>query len=180
MSWRIDPSHTRVQFSVRHMMIANVHGRFANVNGTVEFDPARPSQAHVDVTIDAASLDTGDPKRDAHLRSSDFFDVERFPVLAFKSYRAEKISETRGRLIGGLTIRGITREVVLNVEYNGQAAAWGQVSAGFTAQTKISRHDWDLTWNVALETGGVLVGDTVNISLELELIKQVEPELVLN
>ena len=181
MSWKIDTAHTRVAFSVRHMMIANVHGQFGNVTGTVEFDQDRPAQAKVDVTIDAASIDTGDPNRDAHLRSADFFNVEQYPVLAFKSRRAERIDDTSGRLIGDLTIRGVTKEVVLDVEYNGEATSpYGTTSAGFSARTKINRRDWGLNWNVALEAGGVLVGETIKITLEVELIKQLEPEVTLN
>jgi polyisoprenoid-binding protein YceI len=180
MAWKIDPSHTRAVFSVRHMMISNVHGQFDNVAGTVDFDEARPTQSSVDVQIEAASIDTRDERRDGHLKSADFLDAEHYPYLTFKSKRSEVIDDTHGRLYGDLTIRGVTREVVLAVEYNGQAKGpYGQVSAGFTASTKINRKDWGLTWNMGLETGGVLVGDTVNISIELEIVKQGAPEPVL-
>lgn len=183
MSWKIDSSHTRAGFSVRHMMIANVHGQFENVTGTVDFNEQDPTQSTVDVQIEVASLNTRDEKRDGHLRSADFFDVEQYPHLTFKSRRAVKLDATHGQLIGDLTIRGITKEVTLDVEYTGQAKSpWGTTSAGFIATTKVNRKDWGLNWNVALETGGVLVGDTVNIQIEAEIVKQpvAQPEAVLN
>ncbi len=181
MSWKIDPSHTRAVFSVRHMMISNVHGLFEDVSGTVDFDEQIPTRSKVDVQIAAASLSTRDERRDAHLRSGDFLDAEQYPYLTFKSRKVEKLDNTHGRLTGDLTIRGVTRPVVLDVEYAGQAKSpFGLVSAGFTAHTRINRKDWGLTWNMALETGGVLVGDVINIDIELEIVKQLEPELVLN
>ena len=177
MAWKIDSSHSRVAFSVRHMMISNVHGQFQNVNGTVEFDEARPTRSTVDVQIEAASIDTHDEKRDGHLRSADFFDAARFPYLAFKSRRVEVLDDSHGKLYGELTIKDVTRDVVLAVEYSGMARSpWGTSSAGFTAAAKINRKDFGLNWNVALETGGVLVGDTINISIELEIVKQGAPE----
>ena len=183
MSWKIDPSHTRAGFSVRHMMIANVHGQFENVTGTVDFNEADPARSSVDVQIEVASLTTRDEKRDAHLRSADFFDAEKYPYITFKSRRVEKLGDNHGRLIGDLTMRGITHEVALDVEYAGLAKSpWGTTSAGFNAQTKVNRKDWGLNWNVALETGGVLVGDTVNIEIEAEIVKQpvAEPEVAAN
>jgi polyisoprenoid-binding protein YceI len=183
MSWKIDPSHTRAGFSVRHMMIANVHGQFETVTGTVDFNEADPARSAVDVQIDVASLNTRDEKRDAHLRSPDFFDVEKYPTLTFTSKRVEKLGENHGRIIGDLTIKGTTKEVALDVEYIGQAKSpWGTTSAGFTARAKVNRKDWGLNWNVALETGGVLVGDTVNIDIEAEIVKvpEAQPETVLN
>jgi polyisoprenoid-binding protein YceI len=177
MAWKIDPAHARAVFSARHMMISNVHGEFKKVTGTVEFDEARPTQSTVDVQIEAASIYTHDERRDGHLKSADFLDAEHYPYLTFKSKRAEVTDDTHGRLYGDLTIRGITREVVLAVEYNGQAKGpYGQVSAGFSATTKINRKDWNLNWNMALETGGVLVGDIVTINIELEIVKQGVPE----
>lgn len=183
MAWKIDPSHTRAGFSVRHMMIANVHGQFENVTGTVDFNEQDPTRSSVDVQIEVASLTTRDEKRDAHLKSADFFDAENHPYMTFKSRRAVKLDENHGQLIGDLTIRGITKEVVLDVEYTGQAKSpWGTLSAGFEATTKVNRKDWGLNWNVALETGGVLVGDTVNIHIEAEIVKQpeVQPQAALN
>ncbi len=175
MAWQIDPSHTRAVFSVRHMMIANVHGQFDKVTGTVDFNETDPARSSVDVQIDTASFTTHDDKRDAHLRSGDFLDVDNYPFLTFKGTQAEKLDETHGRLTGDLTIRGITRPVTLAVEYNGQQKTpWGTTNAGFSARTKINRKDWNLNWNVALETGGVLVGETVNIEIDVEIVKQPE------
>jgi len=177
MTWTIDSAHTRVVFSARHMMISNVHGRFETVNGTVEFDENNPTATRVDVQIDAASINTGEPQRDAHLKSPDFLDAENYPYLTFKSTRVEQIDNTTAKLYGDLTIRGVTRPVVLDVEYQGLAKSpWGATSAGFSASTKISRKEWGLEWNVALETGGFLVSDVVNITIELEIIKQPEAE----
>jgi len=175
MAWQIDNSHSEVQFSVKHMMISTVRGRFNEFSGTVEADEANPTAAAVDVQIATNSLVTGDPKRDGHLRSPDFFDVEQFPYITFKSTRVEQVDATRGKLVGDLTIRDVTKPVVLDFEYAGQAKTpWGTTSAGFNAQTKINRKDWNLNWNVALETGGWLVGDQITINIELELVKQVE------
>ena len=175
MSWKIDPAHSQIQFSIRHMMISNVRGRFENFTGVVEFDEQDPIHSTVDIQIEAASVNTREARRDGHLRSPDFFDADKYPYLTFKSKRVEKTDATHGRVVGDLTIRDIAKEVVLDVEYSGQAKSpWGAISAGFDATTKINRKDWDLTWNVALETGGVLVGDEINVSIELEIIKQAE------
>lgn len=175
MAWQIDPSHTRAVFSVRHMMIANVRGQFDKVTGTVDFNEADPARSSVDVQIDAASFTTHDEKRDGHLRSGDFLDVEHYPVLTFKSTKVEKTSDATGKITGDLTIRGVTHPVVLETEYNGQQKTpWGTLNAGFSATTKINRKEWGLNWNVALETGGVLVGDVVTINIELEVTKQPE------
>ncbi len=177
MSWTIDPAHTRATFSAKHMMITNVHGQFNEVEGAVDFNEQDPTRSTVDVKIVAASLNTHEEKRDAHLKSPDFFDVEKYPYLLFKSARVEKTSENTGRIYGDLTIRDMTKPVTLDVEYNGQAKSpWGATSAGFTATTKVNRKDWDLNWNMALETGGWLVGDTITINLEVEIVKQAAPE----
>lgn len=177
MSWQIDASHSHVGFSVRHMMISKVRGQFERFTGTIEVNEDNIVQSHVDVQIETTSINTRDEKRDAHLRSADFFNAEQYPYMTFKSTRVEQINETQGRIIGDLTIRNITKEVVLDVEYEGQSKSpWGTTSAGFSATTKINRKDWDLTWNVGLETGGVLVGDEVTINIELEIVKQVEAE----
>jgi polyisoprenoid-binding protein YceI len=175
MAWQIDTSHSSVNFSVRHMMISTARGGFTTFSGTVEIDEANPSNSTVDVQIDAASIDTRDEKRDAHLRSADFFDVENYPVITFKSTRVEPVDESTGRIVGDLTIRGVTREVVLNTEFIGQAKSpWGTTSYGFEAETRINRKDFGLNWNVALETGGFLVSDEIKISIQLEVVKQVE------
>jgi polyisoprenoid-binding protein YceI len=175
MAWQIDAAHSEIQFSARHMMISTVRGQFKNFTGTVEADEHNPTAAKVDVRIEATSLVTGDEKRDGHLRSPDFFDVDTYPYITFKSTRLEQLSAERGKLYGDLTIRDVTKPVTLDIEYAGQATSpWGTTSAGFSAQTKISRKEWGLNWNVALETGGWLVGDQITISIELELVKQVE------
>ena len=172
MSWKIDNAHSLVEFSVRHMMISTVRGRFERFSGTVEFNENDPTASSVDVQIEAASINTNESQRDNHLRSADFFDAEKFPYLSFKSTRVEKIDENNGRIYGDLTIRDISHPVVLETEYNGQAKSpWGSTSAGFTANTKINRKDWNLGWNQALETGGMLVGDEIKIHIELEIVK---------
>jgi len=177
MSWQIDSAHSQIQFSVRHMMISNVRGRFENFTGVVEFNEQDPTRSSVDVQIEAASINTREAQRDGHLKSPDFLNADKYPYLTFKSKRIEKTDATHGRMIGVLTIRDITKEVVLDVEYSGQAKSpWGTTSAGFSAATKINRKDWDLTWNQALETGGVLVGDEVNVNIELEIVKQAEAQ----
>ena len=174
MSWQIDPSHSAVQFSVRHMMISTVRGEFDRFSGEVGFDEANPAATTVDIQIEADSINTRDAKRDGHLRSADFFDAEQYPTLHFKSTRVEVKDDTHARLIGDLTIRDVTHEVALDVEYVGQAKSpWGTTSAGFSAVTRINRKDWGLNWNQALETGGVLVGDEIKIDIELELVQQV-------
>ena len=174
-SWVIDNSHSSVQFTVRHMMISKARGRFASFGGTVNFDEAAPANSSVDVKIEAASIETKDEKRDGHLVSPDFLDAASHPYLTFVSKRVEVVDESHGKIYGDLTIRGVTREVVLDTEYNGQARSpWGTTSAGFNASTKINRKDFGLNWNVALETGGVLVGEEVSIEIEIEIVKQVE------
>lgn len=172
MTWNIDTSHTRALFAVRHMMISTVRGQFDKVSGKVDFNQDNPELSSVEVSIDAASFDTKDPQRDAHLRSPDFLDVEKYPFITFKSTKVEKTGDNTGLITGDLTIRDVTRPVTLNTEFNGVAKApWGTTSAGFTATTKINRKDFGLVWNVALETGGVLVGEEVSITLEVEIIK---------
>lgn len=175
MTWNIDSSHTRANFSVRHMMISNVNGQFDDITGTVDFNEADPAQSSLNVKIGVASINTRDEKRDGHLKSPDFFDVANHPYLTFESTKAEKTGENVGRVTGNLTIRGVSKPVVLEVEYNGQAKSpWGTTSAGFSATAKINRKDWGLNWNVALETGGWLVGDDVKITIEAEIVKQPE------
>lgn len=177
MSWTIDNSHSQITFSVRHMMISNVHGRFEKFTGNVEFNEQNPTLSSVEVQIDADSINTRDEKRDGHLKSPDFFNAAEFPYVVFKSTRVEKLDDSHGKIYGDLTIRGIAKSVVLDVEYSGNAKSpWGSTSAGFSASTKLNRKDWDLNWNVALETGGWLVGDTININIELEIVKQAEPQ----
>jgi len=176
--WEIDSSHSSVHFSVRHLVIAKVRGVFARWSGSVNVPDGDFSKATVDVTIDASSIDTGVAQRDAHLKSADFFDVAEFPELRFAGKRVQPRSGTEVQVVGDLTIRGITREVVLRVEQHGQAKdPWGNVRAAFTAKTSIDRKDFGLTWNQALETGGVMVGDRVEIEAEIEAVKQAEAQV---
>ena len=173
MPWQLDKAHSDIQFAVRHMMISTVRGRFEEFDGIFDVNEADPTQSKIEVVIQVASINTKEPQRDADLKSPNFLDVEKYPTLTFKSTRIEKIDDAQARMIGDLTIKDITKEVVLDVEYAGQAKSpWGTVSAGFTATTKIDRKDWGLTYNAVLETGGVLVGDEVKINIELELKKQ--------
>jgi polyisoprenoid-binding protein YceI len=176
MSWKIDPAHSEVTFVARHMMISKVRGQFDTFGGTVEFDETNPENTLVDVQIEAASINTRETQRDTHLRSPDFFYAEKYPYLVFRSNKVELTGKNRARLIGDLTIRDVTHEVALDVQYAGKAKSpMGSTSAGFSAQTRINREDWGLNWNVALETGGWLVGKEIDINIEVELIKQAEP-----
>ncbi len=174
--WNIDSAHANANFAVRHMAVSTVRGRLGTVNGTLNFDPANPNAGSVEVQIDAASIDTGVEDRDNHLRSADFLDVENNPYITFKSTRVVVEGEDAGKVIGDLTIRGVTREVTLDVDYLGETTnPFDQsIAVGFEASTKINREDWDLTWNVALETGGFLVGKDIKITLDLEAIKVAE------
>jgi polyisoprenoid-binding protein YceI len=171
--WDIDTSHSGVHFTVRHMVIAKVRGAFGRWQGSIDFDAADPTQSKVEVAIDTASIDTREPKRDEHLRSPDFLDVAQFPQIAFKSTRIARDGEDRYRVDGELTIHGVTRPVVLEVEGGSQVKdPWGNTRTGFSATTTISRKEFGLTWNVALEAGGFLVGDRLDINLEIEAIKK--------
>lgn len=175
MAWQIDPAHSQIQFAVRHMMIATVRGRFERFSGTVEFNEDDPAATTVEMQIEANSISTNQADRDAHLKSPDFLHAEQYPYLTFKSKRVVLQDGTHAQLIGDLTIRDVTREVTLDVEYIGQAKSpWGTTSAGFTARTRINRKDWNLTWNQVLESGGVLVADEVGINIELELVRQAQ------
>lgn len=175
MLWTIDPAHAEITFSVRHMMISNVRGRFEKFGGNVNFDMENPEKSNVSVSIEASSINTRESKRDAHLKSADFLAADKFPALTFRSTSIEKLDETHGRIHGELTIRNITRPVTLDTVLNGIVKSpWGQTSAGFSASTQINRKDWDLNWNVALEAGGWLVGDQIAINIELELVQQKE------
>jgi polyisoprenoid-binding protein YceI len=171
--WQIDPKHTLVEFAAWHMMVTTVKGSFSGVSGTIRADEDDPTRSSVEVEIDAASLDTREDRRDAHLRSADFLDVERHPSITFRSTRVEQVGPDRLRIVGALAIRGTSREVVLDTTVNGRARTpEGLEVAGFTADAEINRKDYGLNWNVALEAGGVIIGDTVKIRLEIEAIKQ--------
>ncbi len=178
MTWTIDQSHTSVEFVVTHMMISKVKGHFENFEGEVALDRENPEKSTLEVRIKTASINTREPKRDAHLRSADFFNSEKYPEMFFKSTNVKQIDDRRAKLTGDLTIRDITNKVELDVEYTGEMKSpWGKTAVGFTATTTISRKDWDLTWNQMLESGGVLVGDDIRINIELELVEQSEEEL---
>jgi polyisoprenoid-binding protein YceI len=172
--WNIDASHSNAHFSVRHMMITNVRGEFQKLEGSVTFDPANPEATKIDATIDVASLSTRDAQRDGHLKSADFLDVEKFPQLTFKSKSVKAKGKEHLTVTGDLTIRGVTKEVVLDVEGPSAAATdpFGNVRVGATASTKIKRDEFGIVWNAALEAGGVLVGNDVNVTIDISLIKQ--------
>lgn len=170
--WDIDVGHSAIHFWVRHMVISKVHGRFARWSGALELDLADPTRSSVDVRIDAASIDTQVADRDAHLRSADFLDVANHPELTFRSTRIEKAGEGY-RVVGNLTLHGVTREVVLDAEFSGTGKdPWGNERAGFSARTVLDRKEYGLAWNAALETGGLLVGEKVEITLEVEAVRK--------
>ena len=175
-TWNIDPTHVEAGFAVKHLMISTVRGRFGAVSGTVRYDETEPSRSTVDVTIDVNSIDTRQEQRDAHLRSADFFDVEHHPTIRFVSKRVEGDVDGDFRIVGDLTIRGTTRELTLHATGDGQTIKdpWGGERRGFSATAKLNRSDFGLTWNVALEAGGLTVGDEVKLTIEAELVKQAE------
>ncbi len=169
--WDIDVGHSAIHFWVRHLVISKVHGRFARWTGTIDLDAQDLTRSSVDVKIDAASIDTQVADRDAHLRSPDFLDVAKYPELAFRSKRIEK-SGPAYRIVGDLTLHGVVREVTLEAEFAGTAKdPWGNERAGFSAKASLDRREFGLVWNAALETGGVLVGEKVEIAIDLEVVK---------
>lgn len=172
-SYQIDSAHSTAQFVVRHMMITNVRGGFSNIQGTVVYDADNPAASSVEVSIDATTVHTREPQRDTHLKSADFLDVEKFPNITFKSKKVEGAAGDELKVTGDLTIHGVTHEVVLKVEppTSETQDPWGNLRIGASATTKIKRGDFGLTFNAALETGGVLIGDEVKIELEVSLIK---------
>lgn len=175
VTWNIDPAHTMVEFSAKHMMITTVKGRFGDLRGTILVNEEDPNLSSAEVEIAAASIDTRTEQRDQHLRSADFLDVEKHPTLTFRSRRIEGARAEVGstfHVIGDLTIRGVTREVTLDVTYEGGGRdPWGGDRVSFSATTKIDRRDFGLTWNAALETGGVLVSNEVRISIEAQAVR---------
>ena len=172
--WEIDPAHSSVNFSARHLMVSKVRGRFTSFHGTITV-PDDALQASVNVVIDTASIDTRDDNRDTHLKSPDFLDVEKYPTITFVSTGVTGLSGESFTLTGNLTIKEVTRPVELKVEFNGiQQDPWGGTRGGFDAKTEFSRKDFGLEWNVALEGGGVLVGDKVTIELEVEAVKKAD------
>lgn len=172
-TWNIDPVHTMAEFKVRHMMITNVKGHFTGVTGVLTLNEQDITKSHVEASIDAASINTREADRDTHLKSADFLDVEKFPKLTFTSTRVTRTGEGELQVEGDLTIHGVTRKVVFTVEGPTPPGKdpWGNMRIGLTATTKINRKDFGLTWNTALETGGILVGDEVTITFDVEAIK---------
>jgi polyisoprenoid-binding protein YceI len=173
-TWNIDPNHTLVEFSAKHMMITTVKGRFAGISGKITIDEARPERSLAEVDIETGSIDTRVDQRDQHLRSGDFLDAEKFPKLTFRSRRIQGAKAAPGsefKVVGDLTIRDVTREVTLDVTFEGRGRdPWGGERVSFSASTKIDRRDFGLTWNAALETGGVLVSNDIKINIEAQAV----------
>jgi polyisoprenoid-binding protein YceI len=174
MPWSFDTVHSHVSFSVKHMMISTVRGRFDAFSGSFDLDEENPAASSLDVTIDVASINTGDAGRDTHLRSADFFETDKYPTATYKSTKVEKIGESEYRIEGDFTLHGVTRNVELKAALDGLTKDMqGNRRAGFTVETAINRKDFDLNWNVALETGGVLVSEKVNILVDAQIIERV-------
>jgi len=173
-TWQIDPAHTAAGFAVKHLMISTVRGQFKGVNGTVNWDDQDISKSTIDVTIDAKTVDTSEPKRDEDLRSEKFFDTTKYPTITFKSKKVENVSAGKLKVIGDLTIRGVTKEVVLDIEgpSNQVKDPWGNTRVAASATTKINRQDYGVKWNANVDGGGVVVGDEVNITIDLEMIQK--------
>jgi polyisoprenoid-binding protein YceI len=172
-TYKIDPAHSSAQFVVRHMMITNVRGGFSGVQGAVEYDPENPNESRIEVVIDASQINTLDEQRDTHLKSPDFLHVEQHPTITFKSKKIERAGDGEWKVTGDLTIHGVTKEVVLDAEgpTPERKDPFGNTRIGASASTKIKRSDFGLTWNAALETGGILVGDDLKIELEVSAIR---------
>ena len=171
MAWEIDPSHSAVTFSVKHMMFSTVRGQFNVLSGHLHIDEQHPENSWVDAQVDASSVDTRDDRRDGHLKSPDFFETEKYPTITFKSTRIEHTGGNEYKVYGDFSLHGITKHIVFNAEYNGQGKnPWGMQVAGLSAKTKINRKEWGLGWNQALETGGMLVGEDINIEIDLEAV----------
>jgi polyisoprenoid-binding protein YceI len=171
-TYELDPSHTAVEFVARHLMISKVRGKFTDVRGTVTI-AERPEDSHVEVSIAVASINSGDTTRDEHLRSADFFDAASYPTIGFRSTGVEHAGDETWKVTGDLTVRDVTRPVTLDVEFEGGTATpFGDSCLGFTASTEVNREDWGLTWNVALETGGVVVGKKVRLEFAVEAIRK--------
>jgi polyisoprenoid-binding protein YceI len=174
-TWNIDPSHSSLGFTVRHMVVSKTRGRFTRWSGQIRFDPDDLTASSVEVVIDPKSIDTADTQRDEHLRSADFLDVEKYPQASFRSTKVEDLRGDRYGISGQLTVHGVTRPVALETTYEGSGKdPWGGERAGFVASTSIDRKEFGLHWNKALETGGLLVGDRVELILEVEAVKQAE------
>lgn len=172
-TYDIDPAHSSVGFRVRHLMVSRVNGKFDKFSGTFDYDPKDPRKWAAKASIEAASVNTNNDKRDAHLKSADFFDAEKFPALEFVSTGVRGWRGSKGKLAGKLTMHGVTKDVVLDLEANGTAKdPWGGERAGFSASVKLNRQDYGVSWNKALEAGGVMVSDEVEVTLEVEGVKK--------
>ena len=170
-TWKVDPAHSLVEFAVRHMMFATVKGRFSGVDGVIKGDPSDLTKASFEATIDVNTIDTREAQRDAHLRSADFFDAEKFPTIKFRSTSVTRTGDNTYKVTGDLTIRDVTKPITLDVEFTGQGKdPWGNQRIGLSAKGSINRKDFGLTWNAPLEAGGFLVGDKVDISIEVEAV----------
>ena len=173
MAWEIDPSHSTAMFSVRHAMISTVRGHFNVISGTLHIDEQNPANSSVDAQADASSIDTRDERRDGHLKSPDFFDAAQFPTITFKSTKVEPTGGNEYNVTGDLTMHGVTKPVTFKAEYSGQGKdAYGMLRTGISAKARVNREDWGLTWNAALEAGGVMVSKEVNIEIDLESINK--------
>ncbi len=173
MAWEIDSTHSQVTFSVRHMMVSTVKGQFKIISGQLHIDEQNPANSWVDAEADASSVDTRDERRDGHLRSPDFFDAATYPKLIFKSSKVEKVGDEEYKVTGDLTMHGVTKQVTFDAEYSGQIKdLYGLQRAGLTAKTTINRKDFNLNWNAALESGGVLVSDNVKIEIDLAAVNK--------
>lgn len=172
-TWNLDPVHSVVEFKVKHMMISNVKGQFTGVEGMLTLDENDIAGSRVQATIDASTINTREARRDAHLKSEEFFDVKQFPTLTFRSTKVKRAGDDELEVTGDLTIHGVTRQVTFQVEGPTEAGKdpWGSTRIGVSAMTKVNRKDFGLTWNATLETGGILVGDDVTITVDLEFIK---------
>ena len=172
-TWTIDPAHSAAEFAVRHMMVSTFKGHFRSLEGTVHLDEESPANSATAASVDVASVDTQNPDRDAHLRSDDFFNAERFSKMTFRSTHVEHVEDDRWNVIGELTIRDVTKEVVLDTEFEGRIVdPWGNERIGILARTEISRKEFGVRWNSAIESGGFVVGDKVRISLNIEIVRQ--------
>jgi len=173
--WQIDPAHTAAGFAVKHLMISTVRGQFKGVTGTVTWDDQDLSKSSIDVAIDATTVDTSEPMRDKDLKSDKFFDVAKYPTITFKSKKIENVSAGKLKVTGDLTIHGVTKEVVLDVEGPSNAVKdpWGNTRVAASATTKVNRQDYGVKWNANIDGGGVVVGDDVNITIDLEMTKKV-------
>ena len=174
MTWAVDASHSHLEFSAKHMMISTVRGRFEKFDVALDLDDQDPTRAAVEVTVDVASLTTNEARRDTHLKSPDFFDAETYPTITFRSDRVEQVGDGKFKVIGDLTIKDQTRPVTLTVTEEGRGKdPWGNQRLAYSAEATLNRKDWGLNWNVALETGGWLVGDQIKLAVDVEIVAQV-------